>query len=124
MSQDSSATGRIRLDPPLMWKDFRVSRFCTIDKQPDPSASARLEVSSSTLQCDEGVITLHKAVAIVPAYGSPHPAHSLTDHVQEIVDAYPGRAFAGHLECQDSQGAHFRVVVRQGEARTVAPETT
>ncbi|MCM2430925.1 hypothetical protein LNW73_34820 [Streptomyces sp. RKAG337] len=107
-----------------MWRDFRVSRFCTIDKQPDPSASVRLEVSSSTLQCDEGVITLHTAVAIVPAYGGPYPAHALTDHVQEIVDAYPDQTFEGHLEGHDNQGAHFHVVVRQGEARTVALKIT
>jgi len=124
MSNDSTVTGMIGMDPPVIWKDFRDSRFRPDEDGYVAKAFVKLHVTSAKLDCEEGIVTLLNATGIAPLGRSAYPVDGMVDDVQEIVDAYPDRAFTGYLECCTDDGDWSRVAVVKGRARRYEPQMT
>jgi hypothetical protein len=115
----TSVGGEIRIDPPLTWGEFRTSPFYADDTD---HQNVALHVVEKIITTDDGELTCRTATALVPRWEDAFRAYDLVKHVQAAIDAFPGHAFTGRLECEGEEtGDLWRVVVRDGRAVKVTP---
>lgn len=116
MGYTTSVGGEISIEPPLTWREFKDSPFAGTDKD------VAFHVEEKTVDTDDGPLTRKAATAIVSTWEDSYKAYHLVEHVQEVIDAFPGHTFTGRLECEgEDTGDLWRVVVRDGRAVKVTP---
>ena len=120
MGYYTSVTGEIAIQPPLTWKELKDSPFNSLDAS--ATYDVRLRVNVKTVDTDEGQLIHKTASAVLPREEGPFTTYRLVEHVQAVIDAFPGHTFTGRLECEGSEaGDLWRIVVRDGRAVRVEP---
>jgi Family of unknown function (DUF6205) len=116
MGYNTSVTGEIRIEPPLAWREFKDSPFAGRDMD------VKLRIDEETVDTDDGPLIRKTASAIVPAWEDSYKAYKLIEHVQQVIDAFPGHTFTGRLECEGEENTDlWRVVIRDGRAVRIEP---
>lgn len=123
----TTATGEFRIEPPLTWAEFKDSPYRPEHERSEPDVL--LTVETTEVHSEDGVMLLHRAVAVRPVSpGRPFAYHrGLLATMQELLDRYgSAHAFTGHFQCQDSDeytpGDLYRIVVVEGIAATLRPQ--
>lgn len=121
MGYNTSVEGSIAITPPLNWSQIKDSPFNPERGRLD-GMDVVFAVDEETVDTHEGTLTRRTAEALVPAWEEAYKAYNLVKHVQQVIDAFPGHDFTGHLECEGEENADmWRVVVRDGRAVKVTP---
>jgi hypothetical protein len=114
--------GEIRIEPPLTWAEIKDNP--SIPDTPGGRAEydVRLRIDEETVDTNEGQLTRKTCSALVPSWDDSFKAYNLIEHVQAMIDAFPGHTFTGRLDCEgEESGDLWRVVVRDGRAVKVTP---
>lgn len=121
MSEDTTVTGEIRIEPPIPWGELHEERWALAGRD------AVVKVDSEETVVPDGVLTKHSGVAIVPERTDQN-AYQLVEHVQAIVDRFATapdgttRTFTGYLHCRWKGGNEdWRVVVVDGRPVELKP---
>ncbi|MFC1436029.1 DUF6205 family protein [Streptacidiphilus sp. N1-3] len=123
MGTITSVTGEITITPALTWNQIRDSAFNPRSPSYDDDANVHLYIEQDTVQTDEGPLQRLTASALIPATEDPFRAYRLIEHVQQLIDAFPGHQFTGRLDCMgDDAGDLWRVVLRDRCAVKVKPQ--
>lgn len=122
MGYTTRVTGEFAIEPPLAWPEFKDSEFAphniTCSYEPD----LILRVAEESVDTPDGPLLKRTATALVMRQIEEYRAYHLLEQVQQAVDAFPGRTFAGRLECKGEEpGDLWRVVVHDGRATEVRP---
>ena len=115
MSYVTRVEGQINIEPALTWVEIKASQFRA------DGYDVRLDIEETTVDTDEGTLTIQRAAALIPTYDGPYRAYDLVEHVQAAIDEHPDRSFTGHLECTGEDGALSRVAIRDRTARRITP---
>lgn len=120
MSEDTRATGAIRIDPPLTWPEIEDAPL-NIHRNYDRDAVLR--VVEDEVSTPHGPLLTRTADAIIPERMDSSHYH-LTEHIQQLIDRYcAGRTLTGFIDCTWGGGQEkWRIVVRDGVATEVRPE--
>lgn len=122
MGYYTRVTGEIRIEPPLTWQEFKDSRFLPGSPNDNGNYDVRLCVDEETVDTDEGQLVRKTASVVLPRWDDSFKAYNLVEHVQAVIDAFPGHTFSGRLECEGEDNTDmWRVVVRNGHAVKVEP---
>jgi hypothetical protein len=122
MSYTTHVTGKFAITPPLTWPEFKNSPFAPDNIARGYNRSLILRVSEETVDTNNGPLLRRTATALVMREIDEYREHGLVAEVQEAVDAFPGHAFTGRLECEGEENTDiWRVVVRNGRAVKVEP---
>lgn len=115
MGYYTRVTGEFAIEPPLTWTEIR-------DNPVPTDRDVRLRIDEETVDTDEGPLTRKTSSALVPRWDDSFKAYHLIEHVQKVIDAFPGHTFTGRLDCEgEESGDLWRVVVRDGRAEKVEP---
>ncbi|WP_370665416.1 DUF6205 family protein [Streptomyces sp. IBSBF 2507] len=122
MGYYTSVTGEIRIEPPLTWAEIKDNPALPETAGGRSEYDVHLRIDEETVDTDEGQLTRKTCAALVPAWDDSFKAYHLVEHVQEMIDAFPGHTFTGRLDCEGEEGGDlWRVVVRDGRAVKVTP---
>jgi hypothetical protein len=122
MGYYTRVTGELRIEPPLTWAEFKDSPFLQGGPNDDTDYNVCLKTTEETVDTDDGQLVRKTAAEVLPRWDDSFKAYHLVEHVQAVVDAFPGRAFTGRLECEGEEaGDLWRVVVRDGRAVKIEP---
>lgn len=122
MGYYTRVTGEISIEPPLTWQEFKDSPFLPGSPNDNTNYDVRLHTDEETVDTDEGQPVRKTANAVLPRWDDSFKAYHLIDHVQAVIDAFPGHTFTGRLECEGEDNTDmWRVVVRDGRAVKVEP---
>lgn len=124
------ATGEFRIEPPLTWPEIKNSPYRPEKARTEPDVL--FEVETAEIDGDEGVMLLHRAVAVRPyAPGQPFAYHvGLPETLRKLLAEYGDRhQFAGFFECRESDGGDYagdpyRLTVRDGDVVRIEPTIT
>ena len=123
MSYTTHVTGEFAITPPLTWAEFQESRFAPHNVALSYEPSLILRVDEDTVDTDEGPLLRRTATALVMREIDEYRERGLVEEVQAAIDAFPGHAWSGLLECYgEANTAMWRVVIRDGRAVRVEPE--
>jgi hypothetical protein len=124
MGYYTSVEGEIAIEPPLVWSEFKDSRFNSqsLDSY-DGMSNIKLRIHEETVDTDEGQLVRFTATALVPAWGESSNYYHLVEHVQAAIDSFRGHTFSGRFECSGEEpGDLWRLVIREGRAVKVKPQ--
>lgn len=122
MGYTTHVTGEFAIEPPLTWAEFKDSPFSPYAPAGDNRLELVLRVEEKAVKTDDGPLMKRTAVALAMVDIDEYRAHGLLDVVQQAIDAFPGHAFTGRLECEGEENTDiWRVVVRNGRAVKVTP---
>lgn len=118
MGYSSSAEGHFDIVPPLTITELR--------KRPDfrstEDRQAVVVTEEETVQTDEGDLIRRTGVRIEPTFGEESwKRYDLQEHLQEIVTAYPGHEFPGHVKQLGEDGDRWGYHVVDGHVNEVRP---
>ncbi|MFD5814362.1 DUF6205 family protein [Streptomyces sp. NPDC127038] len=114
--------GEIRIEPPLTWAEIKNNPLLPETSAGRAEYDVRLKIDEETVDTDDGQLVRKTCSALVPAWDDSFKAYHLVDHVQHMIDAFPGHTFSGRLDCEGEEaGDLWRVVVRNGRAVKVTP---
>lgn len=119
MGYYSHLDGRIEINPPLTWSEFRDSEY--LRRGHEATKSITLEIEAEVRETDEGVVTIKRAVAIVPAFDEEGKFYSVKEDLDELVghNAFATRRLTGTLvRTGAEQGDVERYTVRDGRIVT------
>jgi len=129
MTDYTVATGEFRIEPPLTWPKFKSSPYHPAQKRSEPDVL--FEVETTEVDGEQGVMLLHRAVAVHPyAPGRPFAYRvGLAETLRKLLAEYGDRhQFTGYFECRtsrdDVQCDWYRLTVRDGEVVRVEPTIT
>ncbi|MER6605879.1 DUF6205 family protein [Streptomyces sp. NPDC000927] len=125
MSTDSYISGEISIDPPLNWVEIQKLPELLVSGPRKTEPDVKLRINEVQVDTDEGELTKKTASAIVPAWVGSYRAYYVEEHLQQIVDLYPGHTFTGYLEGRGEDPGYlelWRVAVVEGKAITFKPE--
>lgn len=117
----TTVDGEISISPALNWKDIKDSKFLDV---PDMvrSTDVVLRVREEEVEVDDGLLMQRTCDTLSPAWEGPYKAYHLVEHVQEVIDAFPGHTFTGRLECLTEGVEPWRVVISNRKAMKVEPK--
>jgi hypothetical protein len=119
MSYTTHVRGEFTIEPPLTWPEFKDSPFATDDRR---ASDLVLRVDEQTIDTDDGPLLRRTATALVMREIDEYNSRNLLAQVQKAIDAFPGHAFTGRLDCEGEENTDlWRVVVRDGRAVKVEP---
>ncbi|MEV4227264.1 DUF6205 family protein [Streptomyces bobili] len=122
MGYYTSVTGEIRIEPPLTWAEIKSNPLLPETEGGRSEYDVRLRIDEETVETDEGQMIRKTCSALVPAWDDSFKAYHLIEHVQFMVDTFPGHTFSGRLDCEgEENGDLWRVVIRDGRAEKVTP---
>lgn len=122
MGYYTSVDGEIRIQPPLTWAEIKDSPFLPGSPNDKTEYDVRLRADEETIDTDEGQLVRKTCSVLLPRWDDSFKAYHLVEHVQAVIDAFPGRTFTGRLDCEGEEtGDLWRVVVRDGRALKVEP---
>lgn len=123
------ASGEFRIDPPLTWSEFKDSPYRPEQKRSEPDVL--FEVETTEIDGDDGVMLLHRAVAVHPyAPAEPFVYHvGLAETLRKLLNEYGEQhTFTGFFECREiSDGVPadwYRLAVRGGNVARIEPTIT
>jgi hypothetical protein len=124
MGYSTNYTGRITISPPLAWVEFKDSPFHP-DRAWDAGSELKFEVVEETVDTDEGQLTRRQATAVVPLTDDSYKGYDIVEHLQRIVDAFPGREFGGYIRADGEEtGDIWQLSVVDGRAVQIRPRIT
>jgi hypothetical protein len=117
MGYYTNFTGEIAITPPLTNAEIaQHPEFTSGD------TDVRLRIVEDTTETAEGTLTRRLADAVIPAQEDSYKGYDLIEHLQAVIDAYPGHTFTGRLNCEGEEaGDLWRAVIRDGRAVRVEP---
>lgn len=128
MTDYTVAMGEFRIEPPLTWAEFKNSPYRPEEKEKRSEPDVLFEVETTEVDSEQGVMLLHRAVAVHPyAPGRPFAYHvGLAETLRKLLAEYGDRhQFAGFFECRksrdDVQYDWYRLTVRDGEVVRIEP---
>ena len=122
MTDYTLAAGKFRIEPPLTWSEFKASPYRPEAARSEPDVL--FEVETTEVDGPDGVMLLHRAVAVRPyAPGKPFAYHvGLAETLRKLLDEYGGR-FTGFFECRAEPGGDwYRLAARGGEIVRIDPK--
>ncbi|MFI8351243.1 DUF6205 family protein [Streptomyces sp. NPDC085596] len=123
MGYYTRVTGEINIEPPLTWQEFKDSPFLPGSANDSTAYDVRLRADEETVDTDDGQLIRKTASTVLPRWDDSFKAYNLIEHVQAIIDAFPGHTFSGRLDCEGEEtGDLWRVVIRDGRAVKVTPQ--
>jgi Family of unknown function (DUF6205) len=115
--------GDFAIIPPLTRKELRNAGYDDHGKHASGWRTLKPRVESTQTETDYGYQIEYTCNQIVPADTERFKAYGVLNHMQEIIDAFPGHEFTGLLECTgEDPGDLWRVYVKNGKAIKVTPE--
>jgi uncharacterized protein DUF6205 len=119
-------TGSIEISPPLPWNLIKDHPALPADPTYRGSATGgdrdvRLVVETELIDTEDGTLTKKRAVAVEPATDDAFKGYEMQAHLQEVVDAAPGRTFTGHIDATGDDGQQWRFKVVDGTVRRFEP---
>jgi hypothetical protein len=130
MSGDAHITGRIRITPPITWRELADKKWATgaSERFGGPYPDAKVELDQRDVDTDQGVLSVRAGVAIVPEGGETN-GYTLTEDVDRIVREFTTapdgtiRRFEGwlHLVWAGGEEIH-RLHVVDGAAVEACPQ--
>ena len=122
MGYYTRVTGELHIEPPLTWPEFKDSRFLPGSPNDNGNYDVQLRADEETVDTDEGQLVRKTASVLLPRWDDSFKAYNLIEHVQAVIDAFPGRTFTGRLECEGEDNTDmWRLIVRDGRAVRVEP---
>lgn len=122
MGYTTHVTGEFAITPPLTWPEFRDSQFALHNIHLSFEPSLILRVDEDTVDTNEGPLLRRTATALVMREIDEYRERGLVDEVQAAIDAFPGHAWSGRLDCYGEANTDmWRVVIRDGRAVRVEP---
>lgn len=108
-------SGEVRIVPPLTWAEVKDSPWLSPE---EGDLMLRLDVEEEPGTDGSAVTrTRRTAGAIVPIREDAYRGYHADDHLQEIVEAFPGHEFTGHISAEGEEaGDLWRLAVRDGKA--------
>ena len=129
MTTYTQATGEFRIEPPLTWSEFKSSPYRPEAARSEPDVL--FQVETTEIDGDEGVMLLHRAVAVHPyAPGRPFAYHvGLAETLRKLLAEYGNRhQFTGFFECRetdnDTPSDWYRLTVHNGNVVRIEPHIT
>lgn len=118
MGYTSTAEGHFDIVPPLTITELR--------KHPDfrgtQDRQAIVVTEEETVQTDDGDLIRKAGVRVEPAFlDEDVKRYDLQEHLQEIVTAYPGHEFPGHIKVLGEDGDRWGYHVVNGQVVEVCP---
>jgi hypothetical protein len=127
MSGDARITGRIRITPPITWRELDGKRWA-IGPDGRRYPDAVVEVDHQEMDTGQGVLSVRLGVAIIPEGGETN-GYTLTEDVDRIVHEFATapdgttRRFEGWLHLVWAAGEEIhRVHVVDGAAVEARPQ--
>jgi hypothetical protein len=114
--------GEIDIVPPLNYKELKERPEFSDLRPRSERYDAVVQTLRAERETDEGVLTSLAGAKIVPALEESYRAYNLVEHVQKIIDAFPGHTFLGHFDCNTEGEYLWRVIIRDGKAMKVEPQ--
>jgi uncharacterized protein DUF6205 len=122
MGYYTRVTGELRIEPPLAWGEFKDSPFLPGSPNDNTDYDVRLRTDEETVDTEDGQLIHKIASEVLPRWDDSFKAYNLVEHVQKLIDAFPGHAFTGRFDCEgEESGDLWRVIVRDGRAEKVTP---
>jgi hypothetical protein len=130
MSGDARITGRIRITPPITWRELAGKHWPLGNNGGDGHyPDAKVEIDHRDIDTDQGVLSVRLGVAIIPVGGETN-GYTLTEDVGRIVREFATapdgtiRRFEGwlHLVWAGGEEIH-RVHVVDGATVEARPQT-
>jgi len=122
MGYITSARGQIDVTPPLTWGQIRQSDFLPHDLGGSQQLDVALVVEEASEDRDEGTLTVRLGVGVEARYQEEARNYYLVQHLQKLIDAFPGHEFSGRLECEgEDTGDLWRLEVQGRKAVKVQP---
>jgi hypothetical protein len=116
--------GEFAIEPPLTWTEIKASPFEPVGRGKYGAVDIDLDlrVEETSVDTDEGTLVRRTGTALVMRQIDEYRARDLVQQVQTCIDAFPGHAFTGRLECEGEENADmWRVIVRDGQAVRIEP---
>lgn len=121
MGYITSFDGEFAIEPPLTWAEVRSSDFSP-EHFDDNRLDVKIRVEETEVDTDDGLVIKRSGVALVPAYEDEMKGYNIVEHVQRFIDAHPGHALTGRLDCEGKEaGDLWRLEVHEGRAVKVTP---
>lgn len=118
----SSASGVIKVSPPITAKELRAHPELT-DVDGNRDRDAFLVIEKSVTQTDEGELVRVISDTISPLDpDQSQKRYGLQEHIQDIVNAFPDRIYAGRIYETGEDGHQSAYVVRHGVVKTLTPK--
>lgn len=127
MGYCTRVTGEFQIRPVLAWEEIENSPFeqCRSDREiyEAPGVDLHLIVSEESRPIEGGVAYIRTASRVVMPHIDEYRAYYLLEHVQKVVDMFPGHTFSGRLGCEGDDSADiWRVEIHDGKAVEVKPK--
>ncbi len=108
MQTDQSArhTSGLLIIPPIIYKHIETSPYRPGHNDPD----IHLAFVTNEHPLD-GPVARRDATAIAPRDDTARPTGDLAKQLQDIVDSFPSRQFAGHIQAHPEHGTPWRYTV-------------
>lgn len=121
MGYYTTYSGEIRIVPPLTWAEAKDSPWLSVDHG---DLMLLLEENAETVETDHGTDTFTRksVTAVVPITDDSYKGYQIEDHLQQIVQAFPGHEFTGYISAEgEDAGDLWRLAVMDGKAVKVKP---
>lgn len=120
MGYYTTYTGEITITPPLTWAEIKDSPFLPNDAF--NIRDLKFEVTREDRDTAEGTLIRREAIAVVPLTDDTYKGYDVVEHLQEILDAFPGHEFTGSIRAEGEEaGDIWRLDVVDGRAVKVKP---
>jgi hypothetical protein len=129
MTRYTQADGTFRIDPPLAWPEFKDSPYRPENARTEPDVL--FEIETTEIDGPEGVLLLHRAVAVRPFAPGKQFAYrkGLAETLRKLLGEYGElHALTGFFECRETRGDGledwYRLIVRDGGVVRIKPTIT
>jgi len=119
-------TGSIEISPPLPWNLIKdhPALPAGIYGGSFGDRDVRLVVETELIDTEDGVLSKQRAVSVEPITEDAFKGYEMQAHLQEVVDAAPGRTFTGHIDATGEDGQKWRFKVVDGTVQRFEPVLT
>jgi hypothetical protein len=119
MGYYSRVSGSIRINPPLTWAECKATGLL-VEANKNVDSDVRLEIETETRDTEDGVVTTHRGVALIPAWEDEAKYYRLDDSLSRAVALAGGNhTFTGHLVREgEEQGDVERYSIVDGQVVT------
>lgn len=122
MGYVTTFNGEIEIHPPIPWANIKDSPFLPDRARTNRGKDIMFRVEQIERETPDGTLTVRTAVALVPTWEDEARGYDIVDHVQQVVDAYPGHEFTSRLDCAGEEtGDLWRLEVHDRQAVKVTP---
>lgn len=123
MGYITRAYGQIQITPPIPWIVIKGTKWMP-DGNPNIDVVFVLDETEHVTETEFGTTTvvIKQAIAVEQRHEDEPRNYNIVEHLQELIDCYPGHEFAGRLDCEgDETGDLWRLEVHNRRAVKVTP---